>query len=198
MVVEAPVLDEDRDDGVNHQQWGAGERGGGGHILQRRNFSGCWWWWTCQSQTKTGMMAAMAGAVAVLVATSNGCFVSRGSVGWLVLWSVSRSVEQSVGWLISQLVRYTPLRCCHTFRCAAAAADAALPPRWPLLPPSWLLIPCSDEDRNNGGNSVGGNGSSDGGGGLRSATATDTSFPQPAPARRKGHYNAIIICKTAA
>jgi hypothetical protein len=198
MVVEAPVPDKDRDDGGDWQQWGAGESGGGGHILQRRNFSGCWWWWTRQSRTKTGMMAAMTGAAAVLVATSNGCLVSRGSVGWLVFWLVGRSVEQSVGWPISQLVHYTPPRCCRAFRCAAAAADATLPPRWPLPPPSWLLMLCLDEDRNNGGNSVGGNGGGDSRGGLRSATATNTPFPRLAPARQKGHYNAIIVSKTAA
>ncbi len=198
MVMEAPVPDKDRDDGGNRQQWGAGERGGGGHILQRRNFSGCWWWWKRQSRTKTGMMGATAGAAAVLAVTSNGCLVSRGSVDWLVLWLVGRSAELSVGWPISQLIRYTPPRCCRAFRCTAAAADAPLPPRWPLPPPSGLLTLCSNEDRNKGGNSVGGSGGSDGGGGLRSATATDTPFPQMAPARWKGHYNAIIVCKTAA
>ncbi len=55
--------------------------------------------------------------------------------------------------------------------------------------------PVLDEDRNNGGKSVGSNGGGGGsnsGRGLRSAIMTNTPFPQPAPVWQRRHYNAII------
>jgi hypothetical protein len=60
------------------------------------------------------------------------------SVGQLVGQLVGWLVSQSIGWSAAAIIALPP----H-FRCAAATADAALPPSWLPPPPNWLQPPPS-------------------------------------------------------
>jgi hypothetical protein len=50
--------------------------GGGGRTCQRRNSSGHWRWWMRRSQTKTGTVAATAGAAMAVAAMGTGATLS--------------------------------------------------------------------------------------------------------------------------